>query len=221
VSVPVRDAATVVLLRDVDGALEVFMVRRSLRLVFGGGAHVFPGGAVDAPDSADGAEPFRVAAIRECFEEAGYLLAYDGTGELVALGDPRVAERFRRHRAAVQRGERLFADVCREEGLRPAADALTYLNRWVTPEGAPRRFDTRFFVCAAPLEQTPLHDRTETIAHEWLRPGGALDRHGRGQFDLMFPTLKTLEWLATETSVAGALTAAAAGAMPSAEFLRG
>ena len=198
------------------------MVRRSLRLVFGGGAHVFPGGAVDPSDADVGADPFRVAAIRECFEEAGYLLAYDEAGELVSLGDERLADRFKRHRAALQQGARSLADVCREDDLRPAVDTLAYLSRWVTPEGAPRRFDTRFFVCAAPLEQTPLHDRTETIAHEWVRPSDALERHGRGQFDLMFPTLKTLEWLASETSVDGALAAAAAGAMAtSEEFLRG
>ena len=108
-----------------------------------------------------------------------------------------------------------------EEDLRLAADALSYVSRWVTPEGAPRRFDTRFFVGAAPTEQTPLHDATETIAHEWVRPVDALDRHRAGQVDLMFPTLRTLEWLAAEPSVDDVLAAAAAGVMAPAEFLRG
>jgi len=243
VSVPVRDAATVILLRDVGGALEVFMVRRSLRLVFAGGAHVFPGGAVDAADGDSdatalcegrsdaeasavigvpaGGSAFWVAAIRECFEEAGYLLAYDPGREVVRLGDPEVAERFSRHRDALQAGRRRLADVCMEEDLRLAADTLSYVSRWVTPEGAPRRFDTRFFVGAAPTEQTPLHDATETIAHEWVRPVDALDRHRAGQVDLMFPTLRTLEWLAAEPSVDDVLAAAAAGVMAPAEFLRG
>src|SRR5205823_11595914 len=140
------DAATLILLRDVDRDLQVFMVRRSLRLVFGGGAHVFPGGAVDRADgdgdatdlcegrSDDeasallgvpaGGLAFWVAAIRECFEEAGYLLAYDTEGEIVGLGAPEMATRFVRHRADVQGGERRLVDVCLQENLRLAADAL-------------------------------------------------------------------------------------------------
>ena len=132
-----------------------------------------------------------------------------------------MAGRFAGHRAAVQRGERRLADVCLDEDLRLAADALSYVSRWITPEGAPRRFDTRFFMGAAPADQTPLHDATETIAHEWVRPAAALDRHRAGDFDLMFPTLRTLEWLADERSVADVLAAAAAGVMAPAQFLRG
>ena len=177
-TVAVRDAATVMLVRDAPAGVEVFMVRRSLRLVFGGGAHVFPGGAVDDADRdmerwcagltdeqasailglARGGLAFWVAAVRECFEEAGVLLASGPDGESLALDDPATAERFASHRKAVDAGERSLAQVCELEHLRLAADGMHYVSRWITPEGPPRRFDTRFFVCAAPERQTPLHD---------------------------------------------------------------
>ena len=219
------------------------MVRRSLSLVFGGGAHVFPGGAVDDADRDPAVEArcagrsdreasvalglphgglaFWVAAVRECFEEAGYLLAYGSDGAVVRLGEPAVAQRFAGHRRSIYDGERRFLDVCVEEDLRLAVDAMGYVSRWITPEGAPRRFDTRFFVCAAPTEQTPLHDAAETIAHEWVQPADALDRNGRGELDLMFPTRKSLEWLARERRVDDVLRAAGRGVMAPAEFHRG
>jgi 8-oxo-dGTP pyrophosphatase MutT (NUDIX family) len=246
--VPVRDAATVVLLRDAepggDGRrLEVFMVRRSLQLVFGAGAYVFPGGAVDDADRHAGVErvcegrsdatasaalgvsrgglAFWVAAVRECFEEAGYLLAYSQDRRLVALGDADVERRFADHRHAVRSGARRLVTVCEEEGLRLAVDAMHYVSRWVTPEGQPRRFDTRFFVCAAPEEQTPLHDAGETIAHEWLAPADALRRNDAGEIDLMVPTRTTLQWLTEYSCVTDVLDAAAAGVKAPAHFRRG
>jgi 8-oxo-dGTP pyrophosphatase MutT (NUDIX family) len=240
VTVPVRDAATVMLVRDGSDGLEVFMVRRSLRLVFAGGAHVFPGGAVDEVDRqierwcvgrtdddasaalgvARGGLAFWVAAVRECFEEAGFLLAVDANGEFVRLDDPDSADRFATHRQAVTTGGRSLADVCAAEGLRLAVDSMQYVSRWITPEGSPRRFDTRFFVCTAPERQTPLHDATETIAHEWVRPGDALDRDRQGEVDLMTPTRRSLQWLDGEASVADVL-AATAGSGPGGQYQRG
>jgi 8-oxo-dGTP pyrophosphatase MutT (NUDIX family) len=239
-AVPVRDAATVMLVRDGGRGLEVFMVRRSLRLVFAGGAHVFPGGAVDETDRdmeawsvglgdeeasaalglARGGLAFWAAAIRECFEEAGFLLAVDGTGDVVRLDHPGTAERFSQYRRAVTVGERSLADVCAAEGLRLAVDGMHYVSRWITPEGAPRRFDTRFFVCAAPERPTPLHDATETIAHEWVRPADLLERFGAGDVDLMMPTQRSLQWLDGHGTVAGVLEAAAA-AGPQGRYQRG
>ena len=221
--VPVRDAATVMLVRDGARGLEVFMVRRSLRLVFAGGAHVFPGGAVDSADREIGGDDglaFRVAAVRECFEEAGFLLAVESGGGLVRLDNPVVAARFAEHRRRVGRGQSSLAEVCAAEALRLGVDRMHYVSRWITPEGAPRRFDTRFFVCAAPEGQTPLHDATETIAHEWVRPGDALERHTRGALDLMLPTQRSLEWLDRHRS-AGAVLEAAASAAPEGHYQRG
>jgi 8-oxo-dGTP pyrophosphatase MutT (NUDIX family) len=220
------------LVRDGDAGLEVFMLRRNLNSDFVGGAYVFPGGAVDEADRhADleavcagrsddqasnllgvdhGGLAFWVAAIRECFEEAGVLLATVGGAAVVSLADPEVAERFTMYRKAVDSGEQRLVEVCRREHLTLAADQIHYFGHWITPVGAPRRYDTRFFVTAAPPEQVPLHDDRETIAHLWIRPDDALARHRAGQFDLIFPTIKNLEAIARFERSADLLAAAAA-----------
>jgi 8-oxo-dGTP pyrophosphatase MutT (NUDIX family) len=230
-TVPLRDAATVLLVRDGDDGLEVFMLRRNLQSDFVGGAYVFPGGAVDPPDRGDALEPwcrgrsdveastrlgidagglaFWIAAIRESFEESGYLLAYGPDGELVSLADPVVAERFVAHRRAVDRGERSLVSVCEEEGLRLAVDSMWYFGHWITPEGAPRRYDTRFFLAAAPPNQVPVHDDRETIANVWIRPGDALERQRAGEFTMLPPTVASLRALLASETAAQALEAAA------------
>ena len=213
--IPVRDAATVMLVRDGDDGLEVFMLRRNLNSDFVGGAYVFPGGAVDEADrhadldavckgrSDDGASQllgldsgglaFWVAAIRESFEEAGVLLATTAEGDVVSFADPEVAERFTLHRKAVDSGEKRLVEVCEQERLQLAVADIHYFSHWITPLGAPRRYDTRFFVAAAPPEQVPLHDDRETIANLWVRPSDALERCKRGELDMIFPTIKNLQ----------------------------
>lgn len=216
-SVPLRDAATVMLVRDGEAGLEVFMLRRNLNSDFVGGAYVFPGGGVDPADGDAevaavcvgrddsaasalldvdrGGLAFWVAAIRESFEEAGLLLAVDDHDELVRFDDVSVAERFVEHRRAVDSGERPLVDVARDEGLRLAVDRMHYFSRWVTPVGAPRRYDTRFFVAHPPEWQEPLHDDREVIANLWIRPQDALERHRRKEFEMIFPTVRSLEAL--------------------------
>jgi 8-oxo-dGTP pyrophosphatase MutT (NUDIX family) len=226
-----RDAATVMLVRDGLEGLEVFMLRRNLHSDFVGGAYVFPGGAVDDHDRHIDLEPvcagrsdaaastqlgiesgglaFWVAAIRESFEEAGVLLAYDHRG-VVRLDEPQCEERFLGHRHAVDRGERRLVEVCMEEGLQLAVDSMFYFSHWITPEGAPRRYDTRFFIARAPEAQVPLHDDREVIANLWVRPADALARHRAGEFDLIFPTVRSLMALERFATADDALFAAAA-----------
>lgn len=228
--VELRDAATVMLVRDVaDGdGIEVFMLRRNLHSDFVGGAYVFPGGAVDPADRLDDLEAlcvgrtdadaserlgidhgglaYWVAAIRESFEEAGVLLAYDtgAGGHLVRLADhdPDTTARFEDHRRAVDHGERRLVEVCEAEGLRLAVDTIYYFSHWITPEGAIRRYDTRFFVAAAPDGQVPLHDDREVIANLWIRPQDALARHEAGEFEMIFPTVRSLLALTRFSSAA-------------------
>jgi 8-oxo-dGTP pyrophosphatase MutT (NUDIX family) len=230
--VPVRDAATVMLVRDGASGVEVFMLRRNLRSDFVGGAYVFPGGAVDDHDRHEdldavcrgrddleassqlgvdcGGLAYWIAAIRECFEEAGVLLAYDRSGEVVRLDEPSIEARFVEHRRAVDCGERRLVEVCEDEGLQLAVDCMYYFSHWITPEGAPRRYDTRFFVAAAPDAQEPLHDDHEVIENLWIRPSDALERHRSGTFDLILPTYRSLEVLERFERAADVLAAAAA-----------
>jgi 8-oxo-dGTP pyrophosphatase MutT (NUDIX family) len=220
------------LVRDGATGMEVFMLRRNLELEFVAGAYVFPGGAVDDADRhadvgavcdgradeeasavlgvAAGGLAFWVAAIRECFEEAGVLLARDAAGEVVSLADAETAARFARHRAAVQSGHGRLVEICRAEGLRLMTDAIQYHSHWVTPVGPPRRYDTRFFVAAAPPAQEPLHDGHETVASVWVRPHDALARHEAGELELILPTIRTLESLASFPTAGAALTSSAA-----------
>jgi 8-oxo-dGTP pyrophosphatase MutT (NUDIX family) len=232
-TVPLRDAATVMLVRDaVDDAgrpaVEVCMLRRNLASEFVAGAYVFPGGSVDPADRGDAAEElcrgrsdaeasgilgigsgglaFWVAALRECFEEAGVLLAQprdaaDGT-LLLDTTDPAVRDRFEAHRLEINEGRAGLLEVCRSEGLVLAADTVHYVSHWITPELAPKRYDTRFFVTAAPSGQVAHHDDGETIATIWVRPDDALARFAAGEIELLPPTISNLEKLAPHRTTA-------------------
>ena len=238
--VPARDAATIMLVRDGAGpsgsSLEVCMVRRHVDSGFVGGAYVFPGGKVDDDDRSAGAGrvcagrrdaeasdllgvgsgglAFWVAALRECFEEAGVLLAYrtsDPGGDVpVDMAAPESRRHLAARRAELNAGEVGFLDLLRQEGLRLAADRVHYFSHWVTPEPAPKRYDTRFFVAALPPGQVPVHDEHETVDTVWVRPADALARAAAGELDLMFPTMKNLEAVGRFDTAGSLLTAAAA-----------
>lgn len=222
-AVSVRPAATLILVRDSLEGPEVLMVRRHPGSVFHGGAWVFPGGAVDPSDAGvavqrpteagasaalglpSGGLRFFVAAARECFEEAGVLLARPaGRGPFPDLD----AIRFARHRRALLSGRRTLAEVLDAEGLVLDLSGLHYLSRWVTPPGPPRRFDTRFFVAVAPAGQTASHDSAETVASVWTTPARALEEGSTGEIRLVLPTVRHLEALARYTDTASLLAAA-------------
>jgi 8-oxo-dGTP pyrophosphatase MutT (NUDIX family) len=226
-SVKPLPAATVTLVRDAPRGLEVLMLQRSHSLKFMPGVYVFPGGALDAADSSPemqamcagledeaasralgverGGIAYWVAAIREAFEEAGILLAYDASGNMVSLhGD--AAERYRAHRSSLDERRGDFGAIVREEGLRLAVDRLTYFGHWITPVRAPRRYDTRFFLAVAPERQEARHDNYETIAQVWVRPQEALDLCARETLNMRFPTIKTLEQF-TQCATAAELVA--------------
>lgn len=213
-----RPASTVMVIRDAEASLEVLMLRRSLESVFVRGAYVFPGGAVDPADGESellrrctgrtdaqvspvldldsGGLAYWVSALRECFEEAGVLIATRANGDALSFDDPETATRFVEHRRALNAGERSFAEICGAEDLTLPADALYYVGHWITPEGPPRRYDTRFFATLAPPGQTAAHDEVETIDHMWVTPDDALAQHEAGQIELMFPTVWNLRLLA-------------------------
>jgi 8-oxo-dGTP pyrophosphatase MutT (NUDIX family) len=200
--VPIKPAATVMLLRDTTDGLEVFMLRRTNNAVFAGGMYVFPGGKVDPADG-EGDEAYRVAAIRECYEEAGVLLAVDADGRMVDDGHPALA-----HRVAVYDGDVDVRALAEEHGLRLATDALPWTSHWITPKGeTARRFDTRFFMAAHPAGQTSHHDDNETVASMWVRPSDALTRWEAGELQLMPPTVTNLQFLDAHDSVAAAMAA--------------
>lgn len=231
-AVELRLAATVMIVREAAGGPEVFMVRRNPQSVFVGGAFVFPGGAVDEHDRLDpgvehvtsgltdpaasarlglteGGLAYWVAAIRECFEEAGLLLAYGPDGTVMRFDDPTTEARFAAHRRAVDAGEVRLVEVCEREDLVLACDAIHYFSHWVTPVGPPRRYDTRFFVARAPDLQVGVHDDRETVANVWIRPDEALERHAAGQLEMIQPTVRNLEAITRFDSVDALMAATA------------
>jgi 8-oxo-dGTP pyrophosphatase MutT (NUDIX family) len=207
--VPIRPAATVMLLRDTVAGLEVFMLRRTNAAVFAGGMYVFPGGKVDPLDG-EGDEGFVVAAIRECYEECGVLLAVDAHGQMVDDGHPALA-----HREAVYNGSVDVRALVADHGLRLATDQLVWMSHWITPKGeASRRFDTRFYMAASPVGQSSHHDDSETVASMWVRPVDAVGSFERGELQLMPPTIANLRFLQRFANVADALEVARAVGVP-------
>lgn len=213
-----RPASTVMVIRDGEASLEVLMLRRSLESEFVRGAYVFPGGAVDSTDGDpemlayctgrsdaqasavleldSGGLAYWVSAFRECFEEAGVLVATGPDGGALTFDDPAVEARFVGHRRALNAGERSLLEICRAEDLTLPADSVYYVGHWITPEGPPRRYDTRFFATLAPSGQTAVHDEVETIDHMWVTPHDALAQQEAGQIELLFPTIWNLRLLA-------------------------
>ena len=188
-----RPSATLVVVCAAPEGLELLLMQRADKGDHNSGAWVFPGGLVEPADRrchphcsglddaaasallgvAGGGLDFYIAAIRECFEEAGLLFAVDQSNRVISLeGD--AGARFTALRQPLHRGERELADVCREFGLRLAADWLFYIGHWVTPLGLPKRFDTRFFLAVLPEGQASKHDAVETLDQVWLRPAAAL-----------------------------------------------
>ena len=200
-----RPASTVMLLRDGPAGLETFMVVRHRQIEFASGALVFPGGRMEEEDVEIGRrlapeDPlggFKVAAIREAFEECGVLLMRE-------QGDDALVPAARA--SALDRGTPL-ADLMENEALVPALDALIPFAHWIAPDFVPKRFDTHFFLARAPLDQLLSHDGTEAVGSLWIAPAEALAEHGR-RFKLLFPTHRNLWKLSAHRDVASALAAA-------------
>ncbi|MGZ5090482.1 MAG: NUDIX hydrolase [Burkholderiales bacterium] len=217
-------AATVMLLRDGDDGMEVFMIVRHHKSDVHAGALVFPGGRVDAEDyelavdaavfpAQDGVDAamatLRVAAVRETFEECGVLLAR-ARGEEALVSADRLRDIDAAHRAAMLRGERTFGAMLAAENLVLAPDTMVYFANWITPERRTKRFDTHFFLAAAPSDQVALHDGQEAVDSVWIAPGTALERARAGTYDLRFPTQMNLQKLGRHPLSATAMDAARA-----------
>ncbi|MEJ1165289.1 MBL fold metallo-hydrolase [Variovorax sp. CCNWLW186] len=212
--VPVRAAATVLLLRDSEAGIEVLMTRRSDRASFAPGAYVFPGGQIDAADEAaqriathrptqSGLQLTQaIAAIREGFEELGVLLARHADGRPVSAED--IASMDRSTTSPVS-----FVAQCEQRGLLLASDQVFTLAHWITDRDLPKRFDVPFLVARMPEGQTPTADESEQFEPCWVRPADALARHAAGSFFMIFPTVRTLQRLAAYAKVDAVLQACA------------
>lgn len=227
-----RYAATVILVRNGKTGVEVLLQERSGKSESFGGMFVFPGGKVDLHDAHRQYEAlysghtdeeasnilsvpryglaYWMGGIRECFEEAGILLAYDQRGDIISFANPEIKARFGGYRDALNAGNINLLDICRREGLTLATDRMLYYSHWVTPLSQPRRFDTRFFVCQAPENQEPIIDNHEVVSQCWINPEEAIRKQREEGFRIFFPTIKNLEPLCQYATVEELLKGVAA-----------
>jgi 8-oxo-dGTP pyrophosphatase MutT (NUDIX family) len=212
-----RPAATVVLLRDHDAGPETLLLKRHHSAGFVPEAWVYPGGRVDAADGAPelaaqtdgmGARPepgYWLAGARELFEETAVLLARDPAG--AAAGDAVTDARLARWRARLLDDEASLLDALRALELRLDLRDVVHFAHWITPVAEPRRYDTHFFLARLPAGAQIAFDPREMTGALWLTPEAALERFRAGRLAMVFPTVRTLESLASFASVDAALAA--------------
>ena len=214
-----KKATTIILLREKKPeGFEVFLLRRHEKSSFMAGNFVYPGGRVDREDghpeilsnckgmtldeahqilrgtiSPEESFAHWVAGIRELFEEAGVLLAYDRLCSPFVIKNQIEQERFLNYRSLLQKGKMTLLQIAREEEILFALDQLHYYAHWITPEAFSERFNTRFFLALHPVGQEANYDQKETTAGIWITPQKALQENLKGEVILSPPTLKTLE----------------------------
>ena len=191
-------AATLIVVRDrADGPPELLMVERAGGMAFAAGALVFPGGRIDDADRALaktlGVDAGTIAAIRETIEETAVPAALDPVPDLdtaIRIQEQLVADSG-------------FADLLDDCGYGLDPGALIPFARWVPKFHAVRRFDTMFYVAAAPTgDWHPRVIEGECSGAFWLTASEVLERDQRGEARLIFPTRRNLERLAQHSSYA-------------------
>jgi len=227
-----KKATTIILVREETRGFSVYLLKRSEKSSFMPGNFVYPGGMVDPEDCLPGIyglckgispeEAHRilgrslppeeglnywVAGIRELFEEAGVLLAYDQEGTLLSSQNPVHRQLMARYRDPLQNGKATMARMAQDEKLFFAVDQIYFHAHWITPEAYPQRFNTYFFLARHPAGQEASHDQKEMTAGMWVTPQEALERNSGGEMVLSPPTLKTIEDLSLFESLDDLFTA--------------
>lgn len=216
-----RLASTVLLLRDrVSGpGVEVYVHERANTMSRFPEATVFPGGGVDAmdlvqphPEMWEGpgatwwaqqlgcsqlhARALVLSAVREVFEESGFLLAVDRDGQMISD-----ATKYAQQRAAMERHELGLADFLLSEGLRIRSTMLRPFARWQGPPPSTRQFDTFSFAVAWPQGHDVVDPSGEATSAGWFRPELLLDGWEAGLVRLVVPTWNQLRRLCEFDSV--------------------
>jgi 8-oxo-dGTP pyrophosphatase MutT (NUDIX family) len=212
-------SATILMVREGESPLEVFMVVRHHQIDFASGALVFPGGKVDDRDieasaRCQGGDPndfnrtMQIAAIREAFEECGILLARPkGADQLI---DGERLKTFEHYREPMAKGDIGINGFLEKEDLELACDQLVPFAHWITPEMMPKRFDTYFYIAKAPEDHIAIHDGSESVDSVWISPQDALEGAQSGKYTIIFPTRVQIEMIAESDSVQAAIDASKA-----------
>ncbi|MGX1749913.1 NUDIX hydrolase [Glutamicibacter protophormiae] len=180
VEVPIRRAASVLLLRAADIGFEVFIQHRVSTMDFAAGMVVYPGGRVDAQDT----ELVRTGAI-----DARLLAEQAQRWKHSTVWDEGEQQ------APFRAGEMLAAarrEVFEETGLLLDPEQLRPWANWVTPVGYPKRFDTYFYTAVLREDQEPRHQTTEAVISNWIHPEALFAALKRKEIKMMRPTQRTL-----------------------------
>jgi 8-oxo-dGTP pyrophosphatase MutT (NUDIX family) len=202
--------------------IEVLLIERALSTNFGG-AFVFPGGTVAAEDHLpsfnkmsngpndsgasavlgieDGGLGYWVACIRECFEEAGILLAHRNSPGDSPIREDGDIQRFSNYRNKLNQREPIFENMCVDESLILDTNRLAYLSHWITPKTERKRYTTRFFIAAVPENQEAVHDGEEAVRSLWIRPEEALRQQQLGELPMIMPTIANLRQICGFSSI--------------------
>ena len=206
-------AATIVLVRDSPNGYEVFMVERPATGAFPK-LYVFPGGKIEHYDTGldeycptftdeqasqvlnlnENGLRFWVGVIRECFEECGVLYAQQN-GELLAPRTEGEKQQLLRWARKTSSSPEQFQKLLARKKFTLATDELIYFSHWITPEGAPNRLNTRFFLSKLPPEQRANAQTNEVASSCWIQPKEALHKYATKAWRMILPTLTTLRML--------------------------
>ena len=210
-------ASTVLAVRDRNDGIEVFMVVRHHQIDFASGALVFPGGKVDKNDLnskirdhiiseqnlSDEELSYRIAAIRECYEEGNVLFACDENNSEI-LSDGKLAKLTTWREKFNNRQGSMYEFAVREK-LKFTVDNLIPFAHWITPEMMPKRFNTYFYIAEAPHDHLGEHDGKESIDSIWINPKQAIEECESGRRTIIFPTKMNLEKLSRFNNVKDAI----------------
>lgn len=215
-------AATVILVRQHQTELQVYLLKRHTKSGFMAGHYVFPGGILDPGDwqyavwqkhvdvdartllnrfgdgslTAEQIMAYGVAAIRETLEEAGVFFAQrqnQGRSDI---------EQVVKLRIRTDLSQEWFVDLVVSQGWRLTLSALSPWSHWITPVRMKRRYDTRFWLACTPADQHCQPDQLETTHGLWISPAKGLAGNLCGQLPLSPPTLVTLQQLLAYRSLA-------------------
>ena len=211
-------ASTVLIIRNGENDIEVFMVVRHHQIDFASGALVFPGGKVDTKDIdpdirdfiipdkdyADEELSFRIAAIRESYEESGVLFANYKEDENLINNEK--LEELHRWRDKFNNNETSMQEFAKKENLKFSTESLIPFAHWITPDLMPKRFDTRFYLAAVPDGHQGIHDGNESVDSLWISPKQAIKDCLSEKRTIIFPTRMNLEKLRNSKTVEEALS---------------
>jgi len=215
-----RKASTVAILKNIhddEKSFQVLLLKRHAKDRFLPSYYVFPGGAIDDQDSHDNSPDdcsfnqncsrkedrefditlYAMGAIRETFEESGFLLARDRKGKFVSIINDDDIRKYSKYRSMVYENRLSFREMLKREKLEPAFDAIHYISRWITPVFSPIRYDTRFFAALAPEDQYIIHDGIELVETRWMTPAEALAGYKSKEIKMVTPTISTLKFFSS------------------------